>query len=161
MNTYKVKYAAGFGHNTQNHKGFGPTIYIEESVEYKSDKDYFDYVDFYKAHSKPDDTYFHISWLEDRPLSEREIASRNAYRVLRDECCEKAKKEFIKNKEPEAEHHPTHGDWARIWLCKAKAQVLCLAWWAVFKTAWFLPIVVSKFLIKFRVMYYHCELCEN
>lgn len=110
MNVYKVKYAAGFGHNTQNHKGFGPTIYIEESVEYKSDKDYFDYVDFYKAHSKPDDTYFHISWLEDRPLSEREIASRNAYRVLRDECCEKAKKEFIKNKEPEAEHHPTHGD---------------------------------------------------
>ena len=107
MNTYKVKYAAGFGHNTQSHKGFGPTIYIEESVEYKSDKDYFDYVDFYKAHSKPDDTYFHISWLEDRPLSEREIASRNAYRVLRDECCEKAKKEFIKNKEPEAEHHTT------------------------------------------------------
>ena len=36
MNTYKIRYAAGFGHYTQNHRGFGPTIYIEETVEYKS-----------------------------------------------------------------------------------------------------------------------------
>ncbi|TQR58170.1 hypothetical protein DMC01_07970 [Campylobacter troglodytis] len=110
MNTYKIRYAAGFGHNTQNHKGFGPTIYIEETVEYRSVKDYFDYVDFYNSHSKPDDTYFHISWLEDRPLTQKEIASRNAYRDLRDKNCEKAKQEFIQNNELDPEHHPTHGD---------------------------------------------------
>ena len=110
MKTYKIKYAAGFGHNTQNHKGFGPTIYIEETVLYQSPKEYFDYVDFYKAHYKQDDTYFHISWMEDRPLSEQEIASRNTYRKMRDEACEKAKQNFIKNAELEAEYHPTHGD---------------------------------------------------
>lgn len=110
MNTYKIGYLAGFGHNTQNHKGFGPTIYIEETVDYETEKDYFDFVDFYKSHSKPDDTYFHISWLESRSLNEREIASRSAYRDLRDKNCEAAKREFIKNNELDPEHHPTHGD---------------------------------------------------
>ncbi|NDJ27240.1 hypothetical protein DMB95_09175 [Campylobacter sp. MIT 12-8780] len=110
MNTYKIKYAAGFGHYTQNHKGFGPTIYIEETVLYESTKDYFDYMDFYLSHSKSDDTYFHISFLEDRPLSEQELKTRNAYRKLRDERCEKAKLEFIENSELEAEYHPKHGD---------------------------------------------------
>lgn len=103
MNTYKIRYAAGFGHNIQNHKGFGPTIYIEESVEYQSLKDYFDYVDFYEAHSKIDDTYFHISWLENRALKSEEIASRNAYRKLRDERIERAKREFIAKKEIDLE----------------------------------------------------------
>lgn len=110
MNAYKIKYAAGFGHNTQNHKGFGPTIYVEESVIYESEKDYFDYIDFYKAYSHKDDTYFHISWLEDRPLSDKEITIRNEYRKLRDENCERAKQEFLKNAELEPEYHPTHGD---------------------------------------------------
>lgn len=100
MNAYKIRYAAGFGHYTQNHRGFGPTIYIEETVEYKSEKDYFDYIDFYESHSKPDDTYFHISFLEDRPLTQKELEIRNAYRKLRDERCEKAKIEFIRQNEP-------------------------------------------------------------
>ncbi|MDL0115110.1 hypothetical protein NYG88_07520 [Campylobacter felis] len=110
MYTYRIKYAAGFGHNTQNHKGFGPTIYIEEVVLYQTHKDYFDYIDFYEAHSKSDDTYFHISFMEERPLSEKEIKIRSEYRKLRDERCQRAKEEFIKNNELEPEHLPTHGD---------------------------------------------------
>ena len=47
MAKFKIQYSAGFGHSTQNHKGFGPTIYIEEVVEFDNGKDYFDYVDFY------------------------------------------------------------------------------------------------------------------
>ncbi|AJC87251.1 hypothetical protein [Campylobacter insulaenigrae] len=110
MNSFKIKYAAGFGHFTQNHKGFGPTIYIEESVNFQSEKDYFDYVDFYNLYSKEDDTYFHISFLEERPLNEKELQSKIAYRKIRDERCHKAREEFIKNNEIEAEYHPTHGD---------------------------------------------------
>lgn len=110
MYIYKVRYAAGFGHYTQNHKGFGPTIYIEETIEYKSDKDYFDYVDFYNTYSKHDDTYFHISWLNDRALNSKEIASKNSYKKLRDLNCEKAKIAFIANSEIEPEYSPTHGD---------------------------------------------------
>ncbi|EAH5886993.1 hypothetical protein BXA09_07045 [Campylobacter upsaliensis] len=110
MAKFRIQYSAGFGHSTQNHKGFGPTIYIEEVVEFDNGKDYFDYVDFYKAYSKSDDTYFHISFLEDRPLSEKEILIRNEYRKMRDENCKKAKEEFIKSNELEPEHLPTHGD---------------------------------------------------
>ncbi len=72
MAKFRIQYSAGFGHYTQNHKGFGPTIYIEEVVEFDNGKDYFDYIDFYKTYSKSDDTYFHISFLEDRPLSDKE-----------------------------------------------------------------------------------------
>lgn len=110
MNTFKIKYAAGFGHFTQNHKGFGPTIYVEESVDFQSEKDYFDYVEFYNKFSKKDDTYFHISFLEDRPLKAEELESRNLYRKLRDENCAKAKEEFLQNNDLEAEYYPTHGD---------------------------------------------------
>lgn len=110
MAKFKIQYSAGFGHYTQNHKGFGPTIYIEETVEFDNGKDYFDYMDFYNAHSKPDDTYFHISFLEDRPLSDKEIATRNTYRKVRDENCKKAKEEFIKNNDLDNEHYSTHGD---------------------------------------------------
>ena len=110
MAKFKIQYSAGFGHYTQNHKGFGPTIYIEDIVEFQSQKDYFDYVEFYKTYSKSDDTYFHISFLENRPLSEKELEIRNEYRKLRDENCKKAKDEFIKNNELEAEFVPTHGD---------------------------------------------------
>ena len=107
---FKVQYSAGFGHNTQNHRGFGPTIYIEEVVEFDNGKDYFDYIDFYNAYSKLDDTYFHISFFEDRPLYEKELKIRNEYRKLRDERCKKAKEEFLKNNEIGMEHIATHGD---------------------------------------------------
>ncbi|WP_257904648.1 hypothetical protein UPTC5105_00251 [Campylobacter lari] len=110
MNSFKIKYAAGFGHFIQNHRGFGPTIYVEESIDFQSEKDYFDYVEFYEKFSKEDDTYFHISFLEDRPLTSQELESRNAYRKLRDERCNKTREEFIKNNEIEAEYYPTHGD---------------------------------------------------
>lgn len=110
MYTYKIKYAAGFGHYTQNHKGFGPTIYIEETVLYQSEKDYFDYIDFYTTHHKSDDTYFHISFLEDRPLTQKELKIRNEYRKMRDEDCEKAKIEFLRSAEIDPEYTPTHGD---------------------------------------------------
>lgn len=106
----EFQYSAGFGHYTQNHKGFGPTIYIEEVVEFDNGKDYFDYIDFYKTYSKSDDTYFHISFLEDRPLSDKEITIRNEYRKMRDENCKKAKEEFIANNELDVEHLPTHHD---------------------------------------------------
>lgn len=110
MYTYKVRYTAGFGHNTQNHKGFGPTIYIEETIDYKSEKDYFDYIEFYEAYSKIDDTYFHIAWLEDRPLTDKELQQRNAYRKLRDERCEQAKINYLNSMDIDPEYAPTHGD---------------------------------------------------
>ncbi len=110
MAKFRIQYSAGFGHFTYNHKGFGPTIYIEEVVEFDNGKDYFDYLDFYYAHSKPDDTYFHISFLEDRALSEKELKIRSQYRKIRDENCKKAKEDFIKNNELDVEHLPTHGD---------------------------------------------------
>ncbi len=94
MHTYKIRYVAGCGE--QSARGFSSSIYIEENVDYRSDKPYFDYVDFFKSHVKPDDTYFHIAWLENRALNEKEIQSRNEYRKLRDAHCEKAKQEFIK-----------------------------------------------------------------
>ena len=68
------------------------------------------YIDFYKTYSKSDDTYFHISFLEDRPLSDKEITIRNEYRKMRDENCKKAKEEFIANNELDVEHLPTHHD---------------------------------------------------
>ncbi|MEA8984077.1 hypothetical protein [Campylobacter jejuni] len=110
MAKFRIQYSAGFGHYTQNHKGFGPTIYIEEVVEFDNGKDYFDYIDFYKTYSKSDDTYFHISFLEDRPLSDKEITIRNEYRKMRDESCKKAKEEFIANNELDVEHLSTHHD---------------------------------------------------
>lgn len=110
MAKFRIQYSAGFGHYTQNHKGFGPTIYIEETVEFDNGKDYFDYVDFYNAHAKHDDTYFHVSFLENRGLNEKELQSRNEYRKIRDENCKRAKEEFIKNNELDVEHLPTHGD---------------------------------------------------
>ncbi|MEE6628869.1 hypothetical protein VWO18_07870, partial [Campylobacter coli] len=45
MAKFRIQYSAGFGHFTQNHKGFGPTIYIEEVVEFDNGKDYFDYIE--------------------------------------------------------------------------------------------------------------------
>ncbi|MBK1972241.1 hypothetical protein JG677_02740 [Campylobacter sp. TTU-622] len=110
MAKFRVQYSAGFGHFTQNHKGFGPTIYIEEIVEFDNGKDYFDYMDFYKKYSKADDTYFHISFLEDRKLSEKELQIRNEYRKLRDQNCKKAKEEFIKNHELDPEFIAPCGD---------------------------------------------------
>ncbi|EPU0101675.1 hypothetical protein ACVT30_001939, partial [Campylobacter coli] len=62
------------------------------------------------TYSKSDDTYFHISFLEDRPLSDKEITIRNEYRKIRDENCKRAKEEFIRDNELDVEHLPTHGD---------------------------------------------------
>ncbi|EPM2047788.1 hypothetical protein ACTLK8_002065, partial [Campylobacter jejuni] len=49
-------------------------------------------------------------FLEDRPLSDKEITIRNEYRKMRDENCKKAKEEFIANNELDVEHLPTHHD---------------------------------------------------
>ena len=110
MAKFRIQYSAGFGNFTQYHKVFGPTIYTEEVVEFDNGKDYFDYIDFYNTYSKSDDTYFHISFLEDRPLSDKEITIRNEYRKIRDENCKRAKEEFIRDNELDVEHLPTHGD---------------------------------------------------
>lgn len=94
---FKVEYSAGFGYNEHNHAGFGPTIYIEEIVNYESEKDYFDFAEFFLKYSKSDDTYFKINLLEDRKLNEKEELSKKKYLLLRDAMCEWAKQNALKN----------------------------------------------------------------
>ena len=94
---FKVEYKAGFGINSQNHAGFGPTIYIDEIVDYESDKDYFDFAEFFLKYSKSDDTYFQLELLENRELNEKEKLSKKKYLLLRDAMCEWAKQNASKN----------------------------------------------------------------
>lgn len=84
MKTFLVEYAAGFGCYTHNHNGFGPTIYVEEKIEYQTEKDYFDFAEFFLKYSKSDDTYFTIKLLEDRELTKEEKLSQEKYFLLRD-----------------------------------------------------------------------------
>lgn len=107
--TFKVEYSAGFGNFSQNHMGFGPTIYIEEIINYESNKDYFDYVDFFLKYSKKDDTFFQIKLLEDRELSENEKLSKKKYLMLRDAMCEWAKNN-TQDEEVELEKNYHQGD---------------------------------------------------
>lgn len=106
---FKVEYSAGFGNFSQNHMGFGPTIYIEEIVKYETNKDYFDYVDFFMQYSKKDDTFFQIKLLEDRELSEAEKLSKKKYLMLRDACIEYAKAN-LEHEEVEIEKNYYQGD---------------------------------------------------
>lgn len=92
MKTFLVEYSAGFGTNTHNHNGFGPTIYVEEKVRYETEKDYFDFAEFFLKYSKSDDTYFTIKLLEDRELTKEEKLSQEKYFLLRDATTAWAKK---------------------------------------------------------------------
>lgn len=108
--TFKVEYSAGFGFYNHNHSGFGPTIYVEERVNYETKKDYFDYVEFFLKYSKSDDTYFKIKLLEDRELNEKEELSKKKYQLLRDAMCEWAKQNASDEHDLEHEKNYHHGD---------------------------------------------------
>lgn len=107
---YKVEYTAGFGFNEHNHLGFGPTIYVEEIIDYESKKDYFDFVEFFLKYSKSDDTYFKIKLLNKDNLNEKEQLSYKKYQLLRDAMCEYAKQNTAIIEDDEIEKNYHQGD---------------------------------------------------
>lgn len=107
---FKLRFKAGFGHFTQTHKGFGPTIYTEETIEYESSKDYFDFVEFFKKYAHPEDTYFHILWMEDRELNAKELASFEKYEQIRQAHCQAARDRYIDTMDIEPEFTNPQGD---------------------------------------------------
>lgn len=105
-----IRYKKGFGHFTQTHKGFGPTIYYEETLDWESGKDYFDFVDFFYAKYEEEDTYFHVKLMDTRPLCKEEKASFARYEIIRDEACLNARKAYMKTATIEPEYVNPVGD---------------------------------------------------